>query len=1110
MNRFFITAFVLILCGTLYAQPSTITYQGVLTDDSGNLITGSENIRFDIFNVETGGSSLWNETHSSVSVSNGLFNVELGSVSSFGTLDFSQALWLEITVGSTTLTPRIAFNASGYAKYGEISTHIAGGDEGSIPYQTGDGITAMLSAGTAGQVLMMNGSGTAPTWSDALSTTLTSSYLFVGNSSNEATAREMTGDVTISNTGVTAIGESKVTNAMLTGSIADSKLSTISTSGKVSNSATTATSSNTANTIVARDTSGNFTAGTVTADLTGDVTGDLTGTADLADDLTGGAEGSIPYQTASDATSMLAKGSAGQVLTMNAGATAPEWATPSSDLNYWNESTSGDGTVSYTSTFTPNSAETHVDAAISPKGTGALVANASASGSIDNRGNYAVDLQMARSVNTQVAGGNYAVIMGGGYNTASGLSATIAGGGLNTASGDNSTVVGGGRNTASGNYSVASGYWNTAQSYGETVMGIYATVGSGTQGSRVDGDRLFVIGNGTSPDVSDRSNAITILKNANTTIGGSLTLNGNGTDADYTFPTGRGTNGQVLTTNGSGGTSWITPYSGLSHFSESRNATSPNDTKPAHMLEATGSGDNLDLVIMPKGSGALLAQLPDGTSSGGNKRGNYAVDLQMSRNGNTEVASGDNSVIAGGFINTASGDYSTVVGGGRNTASGNYSYASGRNNTAPSYCETVIGYFATTYTPVENGATLPNSTDRLFVVGNGTYSNRSNAFTILKNATTIIGDNGYDGILKLYSEQGLTDYSVQFQPHSAMTEAVTYTLPADNGDADQVLTTDGSGNLSWEVAGGGLTNFTESNFTYDSKYGVKLLATYSGQTNADFVIQPKGSGALLAQQPDGTSAGGNKRGESAVDLQMVRYDASNVAIGDFSTISGGIGNTASWQTDGRSTVGGGERNNASGDYSTISGGYDNVANGKNSTISGGELHIASGFASSIIGGTSNTASGEYSVSGGLSNTAQSYGETVYGINATVGSGTQDSRVDGDRLFVIGNGVDSDNRSNALVILKNGNTTINGGVQVGFTTYNTDGDMSGLTTYSMIKYTYSGAVTGIPTASGYSGKILYIINASGDTRTINGNGVADGSVIQLISDGSSWYTVSVTP
>jgi hypothetical protein len=55
-------------------------------------------------------------------------------------------------------------------------------------------------------------------------------------------------------------------------------------------------------------------------------------------------------------------------------------------------------------------------------------------------------------------------------------------------------------------------------------------------------------------------------------------------------------------------------------------------------------------------------------------------------------------------------------------------------------------------------------------------------------------------------------------------------------------------------------NFTESNFLYNSRYGVKLLARNDAQTNVDFVLSPKGNGSILAQQPDGTTAGGNNRG----------------------------------------------------------------------------------------------------------------------------------------------------------------------------------------------------------------------------------------------------------
>jgi len=55
--------------------------------------------------------------------------------------------------------------------------------------------------------------------------------------------------------------------------IVDTKLATISTAGKVNNSATTGTSSNIPNSLVLRDSSGNFSAGTITANFIGSVTG---------------------------------------------------------------------------------------------------------------------------------------------------------------------------------------------------------------------------------------------------------------------------------------------------------------------------------------------------------------------------------------------------------------------------------------------------------------------------------------------------------------------------------------------------------------------------------------------------------------------------------------------------------------------------------------------------------------------------------------------------------------------------------------------------------------------------------------------------------------------
>jgi hypothetical protein len=84
--------------------------------------------------------------------------------------------------------------------------------------------------------------------------------------------------------------------------IVDTKLATISTAGKVSNSATTATASNTADTIVLRDSNGDFSAGTITADVAYDNTvSGLTATdvQDAIDEVaaTAAAAASVDYYT---------------------------------------------------------------------------------------------------------------------------------------------------------------------------------------------------------------------------------------------------------------------------------------------------------------------------------------------------------------------------------------------------------------------------------------------------------------------------------------------------------------------------------------------------------------------------------------------------------------------------------------------------------------------------------------------------------------------------------------------------------------------------------------------------------------------------------------------
>lgn len=104
----------------------------------------------------------------------------------------------------------------------------------------------------------------------------------------------------------------------------------------------------------------------------------------------------------------------------------------------------------------------------------------------------------------------------------------------------------------------------------------------------------------------------------------------------------------------------------------------PNtSTNVASISAGAASTTNADLVLSPKGIGAILAHTPDNTTVGGNKRGFRSIDLQTYRSVNTQVANGAEAVIVGGNNNTASGSQAAVVGGSGNTASGALSFTGG-------------------------------------------------------------------------------------------------------------------------------------------------------------------------------------------------------------------------------------------------------------------------------------------------------------------------------------------------------------------------------------------------------------------------------------------------
>ncbi len=102
-------------------------------------------------------------------------------------------------------------------------------------------------------------------------------------------------------------------------------------------------------------------------------------------------------------------------------------------------------------------------------------------------------------------------------------------------------------------------------------------------------------------------------------------------------------------------------------------------------------------------------------------------------------------------------------------------------------------------------------------------------------------------------------------------------------------------------------------------------------------------------------------------------------------------------------------------------GFGNTASNANS-IAIGNNNISNGSSSMIIG-SSNSTTADFAKVLGTNTQANSAYETITGRwNKTDGNFTN-SWVATDRLFVIGNGVDAANKSDAFVVIKNGNTGI---------------------------------------------------------------------------------------
>lgn len=362
------------------------------------------------------------------------------------------------------------------------------------------------------------------------------------------------------------------------------------------------------------------------------------------------------------------------------------------------------------------------------------------------------------------ADGNFAVALGGGtratgnqsiaigsyYATASGFASMVLGidchasgshalamGAATRSSGTSSTAFGH-LTRAEGNYSTATGFQTIAKSYNSFVVGSYNDTTSLSPGSWQSPDPLFIIGNGSG--FNDRKNAVTVLKNGRTGINTHMPvamLHVKDSSVVFTGPSfiPPGANPPI---SGAGTRMMWYPNKGAFRVGHVDGGAWNKDSTGIYSI--AGGYD-----VRASGANSVsfgLQNIASGQTA-------VALGTQLRATGFWSTAVGQGNLSSGtasfssGSINTASGEFSTAM-GGATMASGYTSTSLGYYTKAKSYASLAIGQYNDT-TSISSGSWV--TTDPVFIIGNGSVSARTNAFTVLKNAKTGINTASPDAML---------------------------------------------------------------------------------------------------------------------------------------------------------------------------------------------------------------------------------------------------------------------------------------------------------------------------------------------------------------------------
>ena len=300
---------------------------------------------------------------------------------------------------------------------------------------------------------------------------------------------------------------------------------------------------------------------------------------------------------------------------------------------------------------------------------------------------------------------------------------------------------------------------------------------------------------------------------------------------------------------------------------------------------------NSNLALVPNGTGAIIASVPDGTATGGNARGQYAVDLQRGRVNSNQVSSGTESFIGNGEENRVTGirssilngianqvtlNESSIVGGRLNTISNEFSFLGGgvSNNISSGYSNIAGG----------NGNNVSSSYSTISGGQSNTASTNTHATVVGGQSNTSSGPHSVSGGFSCIASGA---QSTAFGSRSQATNLGTFSVGEQCYATSELSSVFGTRGKSYLYGQQVLSSMNYANGNYGPYYGIgqsSILNAWRFQialtTGATTTLSLDGSGTTNLIIPDGNNRAWNVQIDTIAVVTAITGTATGVSVGD--------------------------------------------------------------------------------------------------------------------------------------------------------------------------------------------------------------------------------------